>query len=72
MDLPVKEYIALLEEIVITAETVDINSRRGGNTVGYGSSWKVYYRLAADPQQKIKEILSRIYGMLMFVGANLT
>ncbi|WP_294329785.1 hypothetical protein [uncultured Sphingomonas sp.] len=49
MDLPVKEYIDLLEEIGITAETVDINSRRGGNTVGYGSSWKVYYRLAADP-----------------------
>jgi len=33
----------------IQAATVDVASRRGGDTVGHATKWKVYYQLSAEP-----------------------
>ncbi len=45
----VTDAMTLIQHTGVSEETVDRDTRRGGDTPGHGTKWKVYYRLASDP-----------------------
>lgn len=46
----ITDAMTLIQDSGVSEETVDRDTRRGSDTPGHGTKWKVYYRLAAGPR----------------------